>query len=106
MSEYISKGPVRTLPGHVRRGNFNCKCDDCDVPATIRVQGETDSFGCEYYYQCEACYAEDQKQDDAVSICEHCDTESVLAPCRDPGEGLTGPVYWLCQPCKKKLHND
>jgi len=32
-------------------------CDDHqDRPATHRIQGETDSFGCEYIDWCDECY--------------------------------------------------
>jgi hypothetical protein len=30
-------------------------CDDCDVPATTVIQGETDSFGFEIIILCDEC---------------------------------------------------
>ncbi|TKI01529.1 hypothetical protein FCN80_26365, partial [Martelella alba] len=52
----ISNGPVSTLPGQFSGVPAGVKCDEHhDRDAVKRVQGETDSFGCEYYDMCQEC---------------------------------------------------
>ncbi len=51
----VSSGPVSTMPGH-RQGSPSgvaCDHDGCLRDATVRVQGETDSFGAEYLDFCD-----------------------------------------------------
>jgi len=52
-----SRGPVSTLPGNTIKisGSRHCDCHPWRL-AEYRVQGETDSFGCEYTYSCQMCH--------------------------------------------------
>ncbi|MGY7975507.1 hypothetical protein L1Q33_25460, partial [Klebsiella pneumoniae] len=55
----ISNGPVSTLRGHFCSLPTDSKCDEHpDRLAVRRVQGETDSFGCEYHDMCQECLDE------------------------------------------------
>lgn len=53
----ISSGRVMTRTGSHHKVPAGATCDDHpDRPAVHRVQGETDSFGCEYIDWCQECY--------------------------------------------------
>lgn len=100
------------LPGDVRVVvDPNIYCDRClDAEkrewATKRVQGETDSFGCEYVYLCDKHFAELQKEEEEPRIyyCDWCHQEvEKTTPTRDYDEGLHGRVYQVCQNCRKKI---
>ena len=100
-------GPIKTLPGsfhHVPEGTM---CDyHSDVPAVLRIQGETDSMGCELEDLCEECvkhYKEEIKNADTSGNCDWCKEHSEkLFPRRSSDEGLYGPVYFVCKPCIDK----
>lgn len=85
----------------------------CENDATVRVQGETDSFGAEYHHYCEACYTLEQElqqyfterhaEDEAQ--CEWCNkvtTQKDLRHTRDIDEGSNGPVYEVCGECRAR----
>ena len=104
-----SNGPVSTMPGSrtlIAAGVIHCD-DHADRWAQYRVQGETDSFGCEYLHLCASCA-------DAMRIaslepkdgyCEWHKGEGLnLRPFRDIDEGMAGPVYMTCQSCRDKVH--
>lgn len=86
---------------------------ECDSPATVRIQGETDSFGAEYSHHCAACaalvseLAEYQQEQTAEELCD-CDwcrrevPRKELRHTRDIDEGSNGPVYEVCSACRKK----
>lgn len=97
-------GPISTLPG--ARHEPHGMCDNCsDKPATVRVQGETDSFGCEMHDFCDECAKADrvEAQQPNVGKCDWCDSQQVeLRPKRDYEEGMSGPVYYVCEPCRKR----
>lgn len=103
-----SHGPVSTMPGHCFKPPVGTMCDDHpDRPATTRIQGETDSFGCEYIDCCEECaqaiVAARQAEDREAQECEWCKTVSTnCLPTRDYDEGMSGPVYTVCPTCRKK----
>lgn len=99
-------GPVRTLPGHIKNAPVGMCCDEHeDRPAVKRVQGETDSFGAEWIDMCEECYAAHLVDDTpTVTVCDRCRGKLPTKPWRDPDEGSTGPVYWVCDDCRKKLN--
>ena len=101
MSE-ISNGSVSTMPGSSHALPDGTKCDECELPAVIRAQGETDSFGCEYYDICKSHYDEFKNQD----VNGRCDwrkkDSEFLSPMRDDEEGMYGPVYHVCTPCRIK----
>lgn len=100
-----SHGPVSSLPGHVSTPLPGVTCDLCSDPATRRVQGETDSMGCEYLHYCNVHYAENKASFEApvVGACDWCGTKDVvLKPRRDYEEGMSGRVYDVCSPCIRK----
>ena len=77
-----------------------------DRPATYKVQGETDSWGCEYIYMCDECVTALHAADTEKGICEWCNAEDVeIYPERDFEEGMHGPVYYVCSPCRQKQNS-
>lgn len=104
MSE--SSGPVRTLPGTHYTVNIEDSCDDCDNKATHKIQGETDSFGCEYMYFCDQHYGVYKNQVSEIEYgCDACCHQGRdVRWWRDPDEGIFGRVYLRCESCRIK-HN-
>lgn len=93
------------LPG--RRLHISSEDAVCDEHlnrhAIIRIQGETDSFGCEYLYMCQECLDEhDKHEEEHEDQCERCDSTEGVGPYRDPDEGMSGPVYYICSACRAK----
>lgn len=87
------------------------QCDECTEPATVRIQGETDSFGCEMIDLCAACRKKElelEKTSEALpDKCDWCKSETTEArPTRDHEEGPRGPVYWVCPACRTKQIDD
>ena len=85
----------------------------CESQATTRIQGETDSFGAEYYHLCDACYEldteiqeyNDIKHGNDEACCEWCKTlvlRKDLGWTRDIDEGSNGPVYEVCGSCRTR----
>ncbi len=103
-------GPIASMPGSHHNVPEGQTCDECGEPAVKRVQGETDSFGCEMMDFCQTCYDKWKlacEQDDTSSngICDWCKSDSVdLLPYRDADEGRTGPVYLVCSKCRDRDH--
>jgi hypothetical protein len=99
-------GPISTLPGSTHIPPKGTCCDDHpDVLATHRVQGETDSMGSEMIDLCNECYEKHKleiKENPTTGLCEMCGTDAVLVPYRDFEEGMGGPVYHICKPCKDR----
>lgn len=100
----ISNGPVSTLPGHFSSVPAGTKCDEHqDRDAVRRVQGETDSFGCEYSDMCQEChdeYVRESNLADYSGKCNWCGKHvELLVPHRDIEEGSFGRVYEVCKPC-------
>lgn len=103
----ISKGSVSSMPGSIHPLPLNSKCDDHpERDAIKRVQGETDSFGCEYLDMCQKCfdnYKQEVSEADYSGKCEWCKKCSDhLYLHRDIEEGSCGPVYEVCQDCIDK----
>jgi hypothetical protein len=98
-------GPVSTLPGSVRGADGGSMCDDHPKrKAFRRVQGETDSFGAEFHDLCEECFNEFMKhaKEALCGRCDWCKSESnTLRHMRDYEEGACGPIYQVCQPCRR-----
>lgn len=102
-------GPNSYLPGQKLKVPEGMLCDECCVAhATIRVVGETDSFGSEIEDYCQACWdvfeenakrAKEENPDADHGICDRCHCSAVCKPTRDATEGRCGPVYWYCEPC-------
>ena len=101
-----SSGPVSTLPGTVTIAVQGAICDMCEQPATRRVQGETDSIGCEYHHYCDDHYQQylhETTQNPTIGECDWCRRPGlVLKPIRDFDEGLSGPVYEVCCDCRRR----
>ena len=61
------RGDIRPL-----NNNQADECDSCGAPATCRMQGETDSFGCEWLHLCAGCAdrikREEQQQLQATEV--------------------------------------
>lgn len=94
-------GPISSLPGARHAVPEGTMCDSHpDRPAVARVQGETDSMGCELNDLCAECVEEMKNAEPMRGHCDYCKTpDQVLRPRRDFEEGLSGPVYYVCQPC-------
>lgn len=86
---------------------------ECGNKATVRVQGETDSFGAEYFHFCSDCHVLDQEiqkyqreqSADEPYDCDWCKKEvpfKDIRTTRDVDEGSNGPVYEVCSTCYKK----
>lgn len=98
-------GPISSLPGARHRLPDGATCDDCGKSAEVRVQGETDSFGCEMADLCRACW-DAAKDVDMSGFCDWCkQNATALLPRRDTDEGMSGPVYYVCAPCRERDDN-
>lgn len=74
-------GPISTLPGRRHELPEGTMCDvHPDRAAVVRVQGETDSFGCEMYDCCQECFdeiREYERSDEAkTGKCDWCKKDS------------------------------
>lgn len=102
-------GPISTLPGAGHRVPDGMECDyHPGVPATARIQGETDSMGCEMEDLCDPCAKARRAQMSASRAearcgkCDWCKKEATdLREARDYEEGMNGPVYRVCGSCIK-----
>lgn len=100
------------LPGARHPLPKGAKCDvHQDRDAVENIQGETDSFGCETHFCCQECVDEDRKyansEEARTGMCDWCKTEAkTLANTRDYDEGMSGPVYRVCAPCRKKVDDE
>jgi len=100
-------GPISSLPGSKHAVPAGQKCDCCDNPAVIRIQGETDSMGSEMNDYCLQHGAEAENNSALSGQCDWCKLEcDVLLPTRDMDEGMAGPVYYVCSTCSKKYRDD
>jgi len=88
----------------------------CPNPATVRIQGETDSFGCEYIHYCEECDELDEilseiseeitgEEDSHCEWCRKTVKRKELSFTRDIDEGSSGPVYEVCGECRSKQND-
>lgn len=119
--DYVSNGPVSSMPGNrwPHTEGFRCENEGEDggcaagTKADWKIQGETDSFGCEYFFLCNQCeekrnarrLEEEEKRDGYCSY--HKGMGSNLRLKRDIlGEGTSGPVYDMCEDCRKRLNED
>lgn len=101
-------GPISTLPGSVHVAGSDRMCDHHpDRAAVVRIQGETDSFGCEMHDLCAACAKAFREPVDTSGACDWCHN---LAPkrsnTRDYEEGLSGRVYQVCAGCLKRQQDE
>ena len=74
--------------------------------ATHSIVGECDSFGYETINLCDECYAKTRSEIDnpPERPCDWCKTLDQCSAMRDPDEGYSGPVYYVCKSCRTK-HN-
>jgi hypothetical protein len=94
-------GVSGTLPGYRYPLNEGV-CEECGAPATHCLQGETDSFGAEWWTLCTAC-ARKSANPTLSGECDTCKKDSeTLVSSRCWEEGPSGPVYWVCPECRKK----
>ena len=105
-------GPISTLPGRRHDLPDGTMCDvHPDRAAVVRVQGETDSFGCEMHDCCQECFdeiREYERSDEACAgRCDWCKKDATdLADKRDIDEGMSGPVYRVCGVCRKRRDDE
>lgn len=108
-------GPISTLSGAVHEVPDGMKCDNHPRrKAVARVQGETDSFGCEMHDFCRQCLEKDRAWKNSPEAaewrkgkCEWCSGAATdLRDARDYEEGMTGRVYRVCGACIKKQNDD
>jgi len=94
-------GPISSLPGSRHFVPPGTVCDDHpDRLAVARIQGETDSFGCEMVDLCQECLDNRGKHKRMKGRCDWCKSEAYdLRHHRDFEEGTCGPVYMVCGAC-------
>lgn len=103
-------GPISSLPGSLSTPPNEQTCDEHpERPAYRRVQGETDSFGCEMIDMCQECYEEHRRvmaehaTEARTGTCDWCRSQATdLRDHRDIDEGMSGPVYRVCGACIKR----
>ena len=97
-------GPISSLPGASFAPQGMCD-EHPDRPATARLQGETDSFGCEMHDMCDECAKQHRAEmrKPRISDCDWCDSKNVEVRFkRDYEEGMSGRVYDVCEPCRTR----
>ena len=108
-------GPISTLPGTGHSLPEGQKCDRHPRrKAVARIQGETDSFGCELNDMCQECadeYRAYKNSPEAVErrkgICEWCKNPADdLRDRRDFEEGMCGRIYRVCGGCVKRQNDE
>lgn len=112
-------GPISTLAGTTRDVPEGMMCDNHpDQPAVVRVQGETDSFGCEMEDICQQCVDERkayrcseagqaEELEWRTGACEWCKNHVTdLRDARDYEEGMSGRVYRVCGACIKRVNDE
>ncbi len=105
-------GPISSLPGTGHAVPDDATCDNHDDrKSVVRIQGETDSFGCEMVDYCQECWDEHlayrrSPEGKAAEVewrtgkCAWCKNEATdLRDARDYDEGMHGPVYRVCGAC-------
>ena len=104
-------GPISTLSGASHAVPDGQMCDQHpDRPAVARIQGETDSFGCEMHDMCQECLDAEREWRNSPEAaewrkgtCEWCKNPADdLRDRRDSEEGTCGRVYRVCGACVKK----
>lgn len=102
-----------SLPGTFRIGTARdyggCGCEGaagCERPVYGRLCTEADSWGVEWLHLCKIHYLAAQCYDrlgpEPLGDCDWCHAiDVVVAPMRDYEEGMYGPVYDVCDCCRK-----
>ncbi|TRB00432.1 MULTISPECIES: hypothetical protein [Rhizobium/Agrobacterium group] len=108
-------GPISSLPGRSHAVPEGMTCDQHpDRPAVARIQGETDSFGCEMIDMCQECSDDyraymksDEAKEDRKGNCEWCGQfADDLREARDYEEGMSGRVYRVCGACIRRVNEE
>jgi hypothetical protein len=105
-------GPISTLPGAVHELPEGAKCDvHPRRKAVARIQGETDSMGCEMNDCCQECLDEvrsyERSAEARTGMCDWCKQDATdLRDRRDFEEGLYGRVYRVCGACRKRQDDE
>jgi hypothetical protein len=103
-------GPISSLPGSHHALPEGAMCDQHPKRKAIaRIQGETDSFGCEMWDVCQQCLDEIRKDraESRTGTCDWCGSMVTdLRPARDYDEGMTGRLYDVCGACIKKRNDE
>ncbi|WP_024516969.1 hypothetical protein [Bradyrhizobium sp. Tv2a-2] len=108
-------GPISTLAGAMHGVPDGQMCDrHPDRPAIARVQGETDSFGCEMHDMCKECLDDHRAYKNSPEAaerrkgkCEWCKNDATdLRDARDFEEGLSGRVYRVCGACINRQQDE
>ena len=104
-NSHCSSGPVRTLPGSRHPSTGTCDAHQ-ERPAVTRIQGETDSMGCEYIHVCQECLDTilSNQIETKIGCCEWCKNTVELSTTRDYEEGPSGRLYWVCTPCANTMY--
>lgn len=108
----VSRGPVSSMPYSRHELPEGTMCDDHPKrKAVARVQGETDSFGCEFNDLCRECLKElrdyQQSAEARTGACDWCHKPATdLRDRRDYDEGMAGPLYRVCGPCVQRQEKD
>lgn len=101
-------GPISTLAGTPHALPDGATCDvHPDRQAVARIQGETDSFGCELIDCCQECVDEirtyHRSPESRTGKCDWCHENATdLRDKRDYEEGLHGRVYRVCGACSRR----
>jgi hypothetical protein len=103
-------GPISSLPGSSHALPDGAVCDEHPRrKAVARIQGETDSFGCEMWDVCDQCL-KGIRADNAerrIGACDWCKGEATdLRPARDYDEGMAGRIYDVCGACVKRRNDE
>lgn len=108
-------GPTSSMPLSSRAVPEEMECDFAGdeicskgTRATVRLQGETDSFGAEYSDVCQA-HADSIRTSElnTPTSCDWCKKMSNnCRSTRDYDEGMSGPVYMVCPACRLKQSQD
>lgn len=108
----VSHGPVSSMPYSRHELPEGAVCDQHPKrKAVARVQGETDSFGCEYNDVCRQCLKEIQDYRNSAEartgMCEWCSRQATdLRDARDYDEGMAGRLYRVCGACIKRRNEE
>lgn len=98
-----------SLPGRVLSRSPKEYCESCedDTPATVEIQGETDSFGYESIYLCDQHHKEmvEEMNNPEEDYCHVCKEIKPLFPFRSPDE-VNGPVDEICQDCASRINSN
>lgn len=106
----VSRGSVSSMPGSWHLVPDGTMCDHHPrLVATHRVQGETDSMGCEYVDMCPFCkslyVAGREAAKENLGFCELCKSQAKgIRAWRDYDEGSCGRVYRVCTECRAKAN--